>query len=88
MGRPPALIALGHYELSYRHLGGSLSVWPTLRGDFFLSRDKRSHIVHVPNPIRNTSGHRRGYAKGFVNTTEVVMHVMERDRKRVVFELL
>ncbi len=38
--------------------------------------------------VRYASGHRRGNAQGLVDTGEIVVHVMERNRRFMVFDFL
>ena len=54
----------------------------------FLSRNQRRYIVDVPNPVRDASSHRGGHAKCLVNAAEIIVHVVKRHGKSVVFELL
>ena len=46
------------------------------------------NITDFPKPTSHASGHCRGNLKRRVNAAEIVIHVVERDRKSVVLDFL
>jgi hypothetical protein len=52
------------------------------------SRDECRNVTHVPKRIRYSSSHRGRYPQGPVDTNEIVVHVMQADCVRVIFDLL
>jgi hypothetical protein len=52
-------------------------------------RIKHVHnIDHFPKPIRHASGHGRANSQRSVKPNEIAVHQVQRDRARMIFDLL
>ena len=47
---------------------------------------ERNHIGHLPKPIRDASSHRRRAPESLVDTDEVALHEVQRDRRNMMVD--